>query len=214
MNAFVDSRIPRLVLGKRLVRSRCENCKPRFAFARLRKLIVVPLATGTRHVEDSGLWRRMQIQPRRRWIDVPAVAFGFCQQLRITCPTGPRDNTASSAAEHLFTVTCINNVSVGVNRLSRPFKFRQPRFMPSRAAIFIYSKRRVDACSGFKLEAITQIAIENVGSQRTVFVSDVCRRRGSAVPTATAVFSPSVWAANGFSASGWHVAYEAHYGES
>jgi len=67
------------------VRSRREKYKPCFAVAWLSELVIVSLAhPSTQMIEGAGLRGRMQIQPRRRRVDIPTVAFRLAQQLRIT----------------------------------------------------------------------------------------------------------------------------------
>src|SRR5437867_3111512 len=119
-------------------------------------------------IEGARLRGRMQIQPRRRRVDIPAVAFRLAQQLRITYLSTSRDHTAGSIVEKFPALPGVDRFCVGVNCPSRPLLwFRLAWLHPLRAAKFVRLKCRVNALVDLQLEAVVEVTILDVGTQRT-----------------------------------------------
>src|SRR5258708_20897613 len=134
------------MLEGRFVRSRREKYNPCFAATCLSELVIVSLARpSTQMTEGARLRGQMQIQPRRRRVDIPAVAFRLAQQLRITYLSTSCDHTAGSIVEKFPAIPGVDRFCVDVNCPARPLLwFRLEWLHPLRAAIFVHLKCRVN----------------------------------------------------------------------
>ena len=169
-----------------------------FSRSCLRKLEVVARTRGDkRHDAKSSRFRRIQVEPRCRRIDVPAVAFGFAYQLLITQLTDLSEDTPRGISENAFALAGIDRVAVGVKGMpGRLDRLRNSRLDPYGTAMFIDSICRVDTFRRVHPEAIAKIAIMDVDNQGAVLVSHIGGWSGGTVAGAIAAFRSRVVPAN------------------
>src|SRR5260370_2449729 len=96
----------------------------------------------------AGLRGRMQIQPRRRRVDIPTVAFRLAQQSRITYLSTSCDHTAGSIAEQFTTLPGVDLFRVGVNCPARPLLWLRLAWLPPLPpSLFLLFKFRATSSS-------------------------------------------------------------------